>query len=154
MMNPKNKGRMFAIIQFVLLGLILVLSYYLKQDYSSNMILYYSGWVIIFIGLSIGVIAVISYGQMVTANPYPLKEVQLRTSGIYGLVRHPMYLAALFFVIGWCILFFSYYAIIFPLFTIIFLMIKIKFEESQLVEKFPEYKAYQNKTSRLFPLIY
>ena len=154
MMNPKNKGRVFAIIQFVLLGLILILSYYLKQDYSSNTILHYSGWVIIFIGLLIGIIAVVSYGQMVTANPYPLKEVQLRTSGIYGVIRHPMYLAALVFVIGWCILFFSYYCNYLSVIYFAFLMIKIKFEESQLVEKFPDYKTYQKKSSRLFPLIY
>lgn len=154
MISNKNKGKIFAVIQFTLLCVIFITSYFIHSDNLSNSTLHYTGGIFIITGFVIAVLAVITYGQMVTPNPYPLSNITLRTNGIYGYVRHPMYLGAFILILGWCLLFFSYYSIVFPLITLIFLAIKMNFEEKHLAEKFPEYKSYQNKTSKLFPYIY
>jgi protein-S-isoprenylcysteine O-methyltransferase Ste14 len=153
-MSDINKGKIFAIMQFVLLGVIFISSYLIHQDNISSSTMQYAGLILIVIGLAIAIIAVLTYKQMVTPNPYPLENITLRTSGIYGFIRHPMYLGVFILIVGWCLLFFSYCSVIFPVITLIFLAIKMNFEEKHLAEKFPEYKSYQKTTSKLFPNIY
>ena len=81
---------------------------------------------------------------------------QLVTSGVYRLVRHPLYLAEEIAAIGIVMQFFSL-----SLSTAAILAVQIGFqlrrmrnEEVILTAIFPEYLAYCKKTARIFPGIY
>ena len=152
-MKSINKGRLFAFAQFLLLSLMFIALYFRRLQTSSN-ILRFPGFALVVSGLIIGSWAVISYRQKITVNPYPLEDVKLRTGGIYGKIRHPMYFSVFLFVSGWCIYFFSLYSMLFVLITLAFLIMKIRFEEKQLIEKFPQYQEYKNRTYTLIPFVY
>lgn len=156
MINDKQKGLIFAVAQFVLLFIVIVSSYienlYLQH---TQIILIRILSVILFLsGLLMGTMALISYKQKITPNPVPMENIQLRTEGIYSLIRHPMYSFALLCSIGYILYFNAYFSLILCLLVIIFLIYKIRFEEKQLIKKFPEYSDYRKHTRKLIPFIY
>jgi protein-S-isoprenylcysteine O-methyltransferase Ste14 len=48
----------------------------------------------------VGVLALIAMGRDLRVHPVPGEQARLRTGGIYGLIRHPMYLAVLLAALG------------------------------------------------------
>ncbi|PLX07296.1 MAG: hypothetical protein C0598_13265 [Marinilabiliales bacterium] len=78
----------------------------------------------------------------------------LITSGPYRIIRHPMYTAQIVAIIPLVAESFSYYrlAVLFILTTV--LIIKIEFEEKQLLKHFEGYKEYKKTTKKLIPYIY
>ena len=83
------------------------------------------------------------------------RKHQLITTGIYGFVRHPMYLGALLFFIGVPLLTGSYFGLAAACFMILVLGVRAIGEEKMLTEKFEEYKDYKQKVRyRFFPLIW
>lgn len=82
---------------------------------------------------------------------------QLITTGIYRLVRHPIYLSYLLLFLGYCALLHSriFTFILLCLVCSIWLNNRIEIEEEMLIAKFGEqYKAYQQKTRKILPFIY
>lgn len=81
----------------------------------------------------------------------------LCTTGIFSIIRHPIYSAALFFVIPGVALLYNQMAILMDL-LIVFLMLKFYFvpkEETELIREFgKEYENYAKKSYALIPLIY
>lgn len=78
----------------------------------------------------------------------------LVTSGPYGFVRHPLYLAEAFVVLG------ALLAYQMPLALLLFGLIianqfwRMHYEELVLGAAFPNYKAYADRTARILPGIY
>lgn len=95
-----------------------------------------------------------NFNQRITPNPYPLDNAILRTEGLYKFVRHPLYLSVLIIIIGWCMYSYSIISILCPIAALIFLIFKIKFEEKQLNDKFPEYKEYQKRSYHFYPIYF
>ena len=82
---------------------------------------------------------------------------QLITTGIYGMVRHPIYLSYILLFMGFCTMLHSSITsfLILGLVCSIWLGNRIAIEEEMLLAKFGEqYKAYQRKTKKLLPFIY
>ena len=77
------------------------------------------------------------------------------TSGLYGIVRHPMYLATLFMFFPIPVILGSFYGLIpFALYPVI-LVIRIIDEERLLTEELKGYEEYKAKTKyRLIPFIW
>ncbi len=82
------------------------------------------------------------------------KSHKLITSGIYSLIRHPMYLAIILLLTGACIMLKSAFSWIFLILNFYTLYIRIKKEETFMMENFPEYESYMKKTYKLFPFLY
>jgi protein-S-isoprenylcysteine O-methyltransferase Ste14 len=79
---------------------------------------------------------------------------RLKNTGIYQLIRHPLYCATLLQVIGTGVLLHSLVAfIIFPL-CVAGIIIRINKEEHFMSAEFPQYRGYMKKTWRLVPWIY
>lgn len=89
-----------------------------------------------------------------TVSPAPREKAILIETGIYSLIRHPMYLAVLLFCLGYIWNNWSYYNVIIYIFLAIDLLVKLHWEEKLLREKFSNYAAYQKKTKRLIPFIF
>ena len=78
----------------------------------------------------------------------------IKTNGMYRAVRHPLYAGYCLSDVGLLLNQFSYYNAIIVSTAILFLILRIHFEESLLRED-PEYLAFCNKTRyRLIPFIW
>jgi len=107
--------------------------------------LFILGWIIIiFAFFKIGVI------------PSLRKKSNLITSGIYSVIRHPIYSGTLISVLGWTILFKSIISMIYFPLLCIFYLVGIIIEEKGLIEEYgDQYLAYKKKvTGRLIPLFF
>ena len=83
--------------------------------------------------------------------PASRKPVVLKTDGVYGLVRHPLYF-------GWALLVFgapgmTHTRLVFAVVSTLYLIVAIPFEERGLVETFgPDYASYRQKVRwKIFP---
>jgi len=90
----------------------------------------------------------------VNITPTVKQNSELITSGPYRIIRHPMYIAQLIAVLPLVIDYFSWYRLTAILLLLVTLLIKIGYEEKQLIAHFPEYEEYKKKSSRLIPFIY
>jgi protein-S-isoprenylcysteine O-methyltransferase Ste14 len=82
-------------------------------------------------------------------------EHTLVTTGIYGVLRHPSYLGALVFSLGWSLAFRSGVGVLLTALLIPPLLARIRAEEALLRAHFgAEYDAYRSRTWRLLPGIY
>jgi protein-S-isoprenylcysteine O-methyltransferase Ste14 len=80
---------------------------------------------------------------------------RLISTGVYGFVRHPMYLGSLLMILGTPLLLGSYYGLVAGLFLSILLIIRISGEERVLVKGLDGYAAYRSKVRyRLFPCVW
>jgi protein-S-isoprenylcysteine O-methyltransferase Ste14 len=79
---------------------------------------------------------------------------RLVTSGVYRIVRHPLYLAEEIAAIGLVIQFVSYQTLLLLAVHAGFQLRRMRNEEAILIGTFPEYCAYKEKTARLIPGIY
>jgi protein-S-isoprenylcysteine O-methyltransferase Ste14 len=79
---------------------------------------------------------------------------RLVTSGVYHIVRHPLYLAEQLAVIGIFMQFRSLWTALLLAVQIAFQLRRMHNEEVVLTETFPEYAAYRQRTYRLIPGVY
>ena len=89
-----------------------------------------------------------------TISPIPREKAQLLEDGMYGFIRHPMYLAVLLLCLGFLLQNPDKVNIL--VYSILFadLLIKLHWEEKLLEEKFEGYKNYQLKTKKIIPFIF
>lgn len=103
-----------------------------------------AGGAIFAVGMSIVIAAFI---QLMKAKREGWK---LQTSGVYGIVRHPMYLGDVLWALGWSIIFNALYALaLTPLWFFLRYSIAV-LEEEKLIEKYGEnYKAYMQRVPKM-----
>jgi protein-S-isoprenylcysteine O-methyltransferase Ste14 len=152
----KNTGRILAFTQFFLIGIIFVFGIFEQKlfKYTTVPLLEYIGITLMIISGLVFVIAVFNFRQIITPNPVPLDNAKLITNGIYGYIRHPMYLFGILLMFGFAFYKNAYISVFLCILLIVFFIKKIIFEEKHLIQKFPQYKAYQSETKKLFPFIY
>ena len=95
-----------------------------------------------------------SLGANLTVLPRPRENARLVETGAYRLVRHPIYSGIFSAALGWGMWLHSWLAIGYALILFMVLDAKARREERWLLEKFPEYAAYQKRVARLIPFIY
>ena len=102
----------------------------------------------IFLGLWLYIQAVM--GQKILQQ---IKQGQLVTSGVYALVRNPIYSAFLFVFTGILLLAQNYLLLILPLIFYLVLTILLKFSEEKWLEKKfgHNYLQYCQKVNRIIP---
>ena len=80
---------------------------------------------------------------------------QLVQTGLYSLIRHPMYVGGLLAIPGLALVFRSWLVVPMTLLGVLFLTLRIQKEEKLLAEHFgTEFAAYRQRTWRLLPFIY
>lgn len=91
----------------------------------------------------------------VTPFPAPRAGGDLQTTGVYRLVRHPMYGGGILVSLGWSTIFATIAGLILTLALAVFAGLKARREELWLVERFPGYADYRRRTrSRLIPFVW
>jgi len=112
------------------------------------------GAILFAIGAVFGVTGVRALGPSRTPYPKPIHDAPLVQSGIYQIVRHPLYSSLIFLSAGWSLFWASWIALAVSLALAAVLDAKSRCEERWLQEKFPDYASYRQRVRRFIPRIY
>ncbi len=128
----------------------------------ANMILLWISWVLLcrydiyqvnlpdilkYIGISFAGIGVVVFlAGLFTIKTLESYDGDLIMTGIYSLVRHPMYLGFILWLIGFPIFFGGYFSMILSLLFIANVLFWRHLEEKELENRFPSYFEYRKKT--------
>jgi protein-S-isoprenylcysteine O-methyltransferase Ste14 len=93
-------------------------------------------------------------GPGLTPLPFPREGAALVQTGPFALVRHPMYGGGLVLAVGWALCVQGWLTLGYVAALFVFLDAKSRREERWLVEKYPEYPAYQRRVRRFVPFLY
>lgn len=118
----------------------------------------YTSWILTAI---FGILAIVflsrslsDLGQNLTPLPHPRDEGQLVTTGVYGLVRHPMYSGVIYLALAYASWQMSWVHLVGSIVLFVFFDAKSRKEEVWLTEKFSDYTNYSNSVKKLIPWIY
>lgn len=146
-MDDMQKGRMLVFLQF---GLIIILAMYPDSatvDSRTNIL----GTVVIAVGLVLLFAGFRGLGKSLTANPVPNQDGVLVTTGVYGIVRHPIYLGLLIITFGLVISSGVWAQIVVWLALAVLLVYKMRWEEVLLTAKYKGYAEYMAKVPAIIP---
>jgi protein-S-isoprenylcysteine O-methyltransferase Ste14 len=151
-MSDKTKGNFLVAAQFGLLAALVLIPRQICLPANAlafalnliGLILLLAGFVVLAIGLS-------SLGKSLTAHPVPMDNSSLVTTGLYKLVRHPIYSGLLLIGLGVTVQ--SYLLPHIIVWAVLWLLLEYKagFEETMLEARYPEYADYKAKTGRFIP---
>ena len=99
-------------------------------------------------------LAVVVVAQLRGSFSIMAESRELVTTGVYRIVRHPLYLAEEIAAIGVAMQFFSPWTALVLAVQIGFQLRRMRNEEVVLTATFPEYLAYRTGTARILPGIY
>ena len=109
------------------------------------------GEFLLFVGLFLMTIAMITLGSNLTPSPKPKEDSTLVTKGVYKYARHPIYTGLMISCFGFSLASSSFLALIFLIILGSLLNKKVLFEETLLTEKFGSaYTEYKNNVRRFF----
>ena len=123
-------------------------------------------WYILPIGVAVGAAAVflvayILYAEVMRENTYLSRTIEVRENqkvidtGLYGIVRHPMYSSTLLLFLSMPIVLGSVYSFLIFLAYPFIIVKRIKHEEKFLEEELDGYREYKRKVKfRLIPFIW
>ena len=105
-------------------------------------------------GLLVGGLALRDLGASLTALPHPRPGARFVGTGIYGVIRHPMYAALTATSLGWVLVTASVPAAAATAMLAAWLDLKSRREEEWLRGHYPEYEGYRRRTHRFIPGAY
>jgi len=141
--------KVLVFLQFSLIGLMLF--------FSNGFSIFFSDATapsVFVMGLSIGLWA-LNHNQLGNFNIQPkMKEhARLVTTGIYGLIRHPMYTSVIVMMFSVLISTFISIEIVLFITLILVLLLKAHKEESLWIAQNKDYQHYKEKTKYFIPYI-
>ena len=155
-MNSKSsRGELYVLVQAILL---IALFFGPKDVFGLpdklNQTLWWIGQILFYSGIVIAIWAAILLGPNLTPLPKPKPSGQLIQTGLYKLVRHPIYFGVILISFGWAGIEQTIYTLVLAFVLLIFFDLKSRQEESWLTQKFSEYVVYKQNTKKLIPYIY
>ena len=111
-------------------------------------------WLFMILGILIVIYSIVFWISAVRSDiDDNILENKLKTTGVYGLVRHPIYAAFLHVSIGLILISCNLYLFFLPVIFWLFLSVLIKFtEEKWLIDLYGEdYLNYSKQVNRFFP---
>lgn len=135
--------------QFVLLAVLVLLPHGTLWPVSVVVLVVFI--VLVVVGVVLAVMGVLGLGSALTASPIPRDDAPLVTTGVYGLVRSPVYSglmtgglglvlfgASIWHAVGWVLL-------------VVLLAAKTRWEERMLIAEHPEYLSCGARIGRFVP---
>lgn len=118
-------------------------------------------YVIVIIASIIFIFSYILYAEVIRENEFLSRTIEVQKNqkiidtGLYGIIRHPMYLASILMFLSMPIILGSVYSFIIFLNYPLIIIIRINNEEKVLENELKGYKEYKNKVKyRLIPFIF
>jgi protein-S-isoprenylcysteine O-methyltransferase Ste14 len=146
-MDDLQKGKRLVFLQF---ALIIVLAIF-PDSANVSSALNIGGTVLIAIGLVLLFAGFRGLGKSLTANPVPNVDGVLVTTGIYSIVRHPIYLGLLIITLGLVVSSGVWAQIIVWIALAVLLVYKMRWEEVLLSAKYKGYTEYMAKVPGIVP---
>jgi protein-S-isoprenylcysteine O-methyltransferase Ste14 len=113
------------------------------------------GSVLAVCGLIVAILARRALGSNWSPNIELKEHHTLTTTGIYGVVRHPIYLGMFLMAVGSLIVFESIPVLLIILSVFSVFIFRIKREEKLMMETFPkDYPEYKKKVKALIPFVW
>ncbi len=155
-MNSKSsRGELYVLVQAILLiALFFGPKDLLGLPTKVNQGLWLAGQILFYLGIVIAIWAAILLGPNLTPLPKPKPSGQLIQTGLYKLVRHPIYLGVILVSFGWAGIEQTIYTLVLAFIVLIFFDLKSRQEERWLTQKFSEYAEYKMTTKKLIPFVY
>ncbi len=117
-------------------------------------------WVVITASV-LFLVAYVLYAEVMRENAYLSRTVKVEEgqtvvdTGLYGIVRHPMYAVTILLFLMIPLILGSWYALIAFGFYPVIIIVRLKDEEALLTAELPGYEAYKQKVKyRLIPFIW
>jgi protein-S-isoprenylcysteine O-methyltransferase Ste14 len=147
-----KRGEGWFALQLVLFAVILLAPH--AAAVSFPLWLRIAGLLILALGGAFGTGGVLALGSNLTPFPKPIEGGTLVTSGVYSVVRHPIYTGLILGTLGWGIFRSSLLGIGLAIVLFIFFDLKSRREEAWLAEAYPGYGDYRKRVKKLVPWIY
>lgn len=112
------------------------------------------GVILLCIAAVCGIAGTLQLGRNLTPFPKPMAQGQLVQNGIYGWMRHPLYVAVFCAAMGWALVWQSCISLTFSAALGLFFNAKARTEERWLREHYPDYSEYEKRVRRFIPWIY
>jgi protein-S-isoprenylcysteine O-methyltransferase Ste14 len=112
------------------------------------------GAVLLVAGAVVGLAGAAALRGHLTPFPKPASKARLVQSGVYSLMRHPLYTAVFLGAVGWGLVWRSWPALVAGLALGPFFDAKARREERWLRQHFPGYALYEQRVRRFIPGIY
>jgi len=149
----KERGGFWVIGQSVLMLAVIGLGIAWREQWTGGASAFAGGLLAAF-GAWLGIAGVRLLGKNRTPFPKPQAGSTLVQTGVYRLVRHPLYASVILLATAWSLLWRSGPALTATAFIILFLDAKARREERWLRATFDEYAAYAKRVRRLIPWVY
>ncbi len=161
--EEKSKSEIIMAIAFLLQPFIVITVFYENKlfiseslEFWDNPLISYAGIIILIVGGIVLLVSRISIGRYGSGKIVLEDHHELVTSGIYGYIRHPIYLGGLIGWVGLSLAFRGVFTLL--VFLIIYFLLfksRMDLEERILTSEFgQEYLSYMKRTKRLIPFIY
>ena len=102
-----------------------------------------AGYAVVAAGLAVCLGAMRRLGRQLLPQPTPVRGGRLVDTGIYGVVRHPIYLGVLLVVTGVVLRWLSLAGLLLLVAAFVFFDRKSAYEEGLLDAAYPEYRRYR-----------
>ena len=152
------RGEYWVVVQAMLIVGFVLLPVYQPPGFRVPYALLYVTLPIVLILISSSVLLFVrglsELGDSLTPLPHPRDDAALVQTGVYAIVRHPVYSGLILATLAWAILQLSVTHLIGSIAYLVFFNAKANREETWLMEKYPEYASYRQQVKKLIPWIY
>ena len=149
--NPRDTviAWLFVTVQFALLGVILLLP--AGDAWTTPSWLATAAQWLEWIGIAVLVVGVLNLGRSLTPLPSPVPHGELRTGGLYRLVRHPIYTGIIALTVGAAVRSENLAVVLATAALTGWFSLKARWEEDKLRTRYPGYADYASRTPRFVP---
>jgi protein-S-isoprenylcysteine O-methyltransferase Ste14 len=151
-----RRGEGWVLIQLALIAAVF-LSAFAGRGWSgaAGIVAYAASGALLALGSWMAIAGAATLGKALTPFPAPKGQDAVVSTGVYRLVRHPIYGGGLLVSLGWTILFATVPGLVLTIVLAVFLDLKSRREEEWLIERLRGYEAYRRATPhRLVPFLY
>jgi protein-S-isoprenylcysteine O-methyltransferase Ste14 len=113
----------------------------------------YIALIIAAVGLGVIALAIVQLNKNLTPFPTPVESGTLIQTGLYRVVRHPIYSGIILTALGCGLYLGSTWKISIGVALWVLFYFKSRYEETLLIQQYSDYEAYRKRTSRFFPFL-
>jgi len=148
-----ERGGLWVLGQSMLLGVVAGGGIVYRHEWQS-LACSLGGGLLLVAASGMGVAGTVRLGRSLTPFPKPSTNTRLVQTGIYGLMRHPLYTAVFCGSVGWALVWRSWPALVAALALAPLFDAKSRAEERWLRQRFSEYAGYARRVRRFVPWVY